>query len=166
MYFRILTFFTVLFLTALFGLTKDLPSIGGMSQNYDMGNLDEQMTCLAQAVYFEARGEPFQGQIAVAQVVRNRVTSAKKPRTYCQIVFAGSMRRNSCQFSFACDGKSDKAREQRSWKRAVRIAHMVAAGNLRDLSGQATHYHATYVSPKWAKSLTITATIGEHIFYR
>lgn len=166
MYFRILTFLTVLFLTAFFGLTKDLPAITDISHSYDINNLDEQMNCLAQAVYFEARGEPFQGQIAVAQVVRNRVINAKKPKTFCQIVFAGSMRRNSCQFSFACDGKSDKPREQTAWKRAVKVAHIVAQGNLRDLSGQATHYHATYVSPEWAKSMTVTTNIGDHIFYR
>lgn len=125
---------------------------------------DPQIKCLAQAVYFEARGEPFSGQVAVAQVVHNRVSTRDK--SYCDVVFENSHRRNACQFSFACDGKSDVAIEGLAWKQSVSVASIVRTGNLRDISGMATHYHANYVSPKWSNKLVKTATIGNHIFYR
>ncbi len=125
---------------------------------------DADTKCLAQAVYFEARGEPFSGQVAVAQVVHNRVV--EKDMSYCKVVFEGSTRRNACQFSFACDGKSDAATDKVSWQRALMVASLVRGGNMRDLSGEATFYHANYVSPTWSKSLKVTASIGNHIFYR
>lgn len=125
---------------------------------------DAQVKCLAQAVYFEARGEPFSGQLAVAQVVHNRV--AQRDKSYCDVVFEGSHRRNACQFSFACDGKSDIATEIFAWNQSLSVASIVRSGNLRDISGMATHYHANYVSPKWSRKLVKTATIGNHIFYR
>ncbi|WP_334129340.1 cell wall hydrolase [Sneathiella sp.] len=125
---------------------------------------DPDLVCLAQAVYFEARGEPYSGQIAVAQVVHNRVLDRSK--SYCEIVFEGSHRRNACQFSFACDGKSDEPTDMVSWDRALRIATLVKSGYMRDLSGNATFYHAHYVSPSWAEQLEKTVNIGNHIFYR
>lgn len=166
MYFRVLAILTFLYLAAVFVLTTTLSNDISIASSTDIDKLDKQTRCLAQAVYFEARGEPFKGQIAVAQVVRNRVISSRHQTSICQIVFAGSNRRNACQFSFACDGKSDRPKDKISWYRAVRVAALVASGNLRDLSGNATHYHATYVNPAWAKSLTVTKNIGDHIFYR
>jgi spore germination cell wall hydrolase CwlJ-like protein len=166
MYIRILAILTILYLASVFVLTRNLPKDAYIASPQDIAKLDEQTKCLAQAVYFEARGEPFRGQIAVAQVVRNRVTTSRRPTSFCKIVFAGSNHRNACQFSFACDGKSDKPKNKKAWYQAARVAVLVASGNLRDLSGKATHYHATYVSPDWAKSLTMTKNIGDHIFYR
>ncbi|MDP6706186.1 MAG: cell wall hydrolase [Alphaproteobacteria bacterium] len=122
--------------------------------------------CLAQAIYFEARGEPFEGRMAVAQVIRARVADPRYPNDVCGVVFQNAQRRHRCQFSFACDGKSDRPRDVRAWESAVRLAWLVNAGNLRDLTGGATHYHADYVSPVWAAKAPPTAAIGRHRFYR
>ena len=122
--------------------------------------------CLALAIYFEARGEPFEGQMAVAQVVRNRVRDPRYPSSICAVVFQNANRRHRCQFSFACDGKSDRARDRVAWDRAVRIARLINTGPMRDLTVAATHYHADYVAPDWAGHLSQTVKIGRHLFYR
>lgn len=122
--------------------------------------------CLAEAIYFEARGEPAKGQAAVAQVVLNRVSSGLYPSTVCSVVFQNRWRHNACQFSFACDGRSLRITEPKAWRKAVRIARNVIDGRtyVADL-GDATHYHANYVRPRWAKYLKKTDVIGHHIFY-
>jgi len=122
--------------------------------------------CLAQAIYFEARGEPFEGRMAVAQVIRSRVADPRYPNDVCGVVFQNAQRRHRCQFSFACDGKSDRPRPGDAWQSAARLARLINAGNLRDLTGGATHYHADYVSPAWATKAPPTAAIGRHRFYR
>ena len=122
--------------------------------------------CLALAIYFEARGEPFEGQMAVAQVVQNRVRDPRYPSSVCAVVFQHADRRHRCQFSFACDGKSDRARERPAWDRAVRLARLINSGPMRDLTVSATHYHADYVAPDWADHLSQTVKIGRHLFYR
>lgn len=122
--------------------------------------------CLAQAIYFEARGEPFEGRMAVAQVVVNRVRDQRYPNDICTVVFQNEQRRHRCQFSFACDGRSDRPRNTAAWSSALRLARLVNDGHLRDLTGQATHYHAIHVAPPWAEKLTRTVTIGRHRFYR
>jgi spore germination cell wall hydrolase CwlJ-like protein len=122
--------------------------------------------CLATAIYFEARGESQQGQAGVAQVVVNRTQSGTYPATVCGVVYQNRDRRNACQFSFACDGKPDKVLEPAAWATAKRIADEVAGG--RALSAQlvtATHYHASYVSPRWARKMKRLTKIGQHIFY-
>ncbi|PHQ70752.1 MAG: hypothetical protein COB93_04700 [Sneathiella sp.] len=163
MYLKTLSVITVTFLSLLFlVMTHFMPAATMLTATGPQDNAE--IKCLAQAVYFEARGEPFSGQIAVAQVVHNRSTIRAK--TYCDVVFEGSQHRNGCQFSFACDGKSDQAMEKVAWVQAVSVADLVRSGKLRDISGQATHYHANYVSPGWSKRLIETATIGNHIFYR
>ena len=123
--------------------------------------------CLATAIYHEARGEPIRGQIAVAQVVLNRVKSEFYPDTICGVVFQNDHWRNRCQFSFACDGRSDDWRDRRSWAIAMDIADKVANGEayLTDV-GQATHYHADYVNPRWNRSMNRVSRIGRHIFFR
>lgn len=128
-------------------------------------NEDAEHTCLAQAIYFEARGEPFEGQLAVAQVVMNRVNDRRYPDTICGVVFQGEHRRHRCQFSFACDGKSDRARNRAVWHQAQKLAAMVISLDLNDVTGNATHYHADYVTPKWSRRLPLTKTIGRHRFY-
>jgi len=162
MYLKTLSVVTVAFLSLLFLVMAHFMPAATMLTAHAMD--DVETTCLAQAVYFEARGEPFSGQIAVAQVVHNR--TATRSKSYCDVVFEGSQRRNACQFSFACDGKSDQAMEELAWRQAVTIANLVKTGNVRDLSGEATHYHANYVTPSWSKKLAQTKTIGNHIFYR
>lgn len=162
MYLKTLSVLTVAFLSLLFlVMTVFMPASTTLVASSDN---DPDLQCLAQAVYFEARGEPFSGQIAVAQVVRNRVV--EKAMSYCDVVFEGSSKRNACQFSFACDGKSDKATENVAWQQALMIANLVKSGYMRDLSGDATFYHATYVTPYWSKTLQKTTNIGNHIFYR
>lgn len=123
--------------------------------------------CLATAIYFEARGESYRGQVAVAQVVRNRVKHKAYPGSLCSVVFQNQTWRNRCQFSFACDGVPERVNEAGPWKQAEEIAAKVIAGDIYlPEVANATHYHATYVSPKWAPKLRRLTKIGVHIFYR
>lgn len=125
-----------------------------------------ELHCLAEAIYFEARSEPAKGQAAVAQVVLNRVASGLYPSTVCGVVFQNWRRRNDCQFSFACTGRPLRISEPQAWRRAVRIAKNVSDGKtyVADI-GDATHYHANYVRPRWARYLKRVDRIGHHIFY-
>ena len=128
--------------------------------------LSKEQSCLATGIYFEARGESYSGQRAVAEVILNRVASKNYPDTICGVVFQGASRRTGCQFSFACDGKPDTPKNRLAWRKAERLAKLVtynAADNR--MVGSATHYHADYVQPRWAGSLTEVAKIGRHIFY-
>lgn len=125
-----------------------------------------QLHCLTEAIYFEARGEPGRGQQAVAEVILNRVDSRRYPNTVCEVVNQGTGRRHACQFSYTCDGKAETVTEPRAWTRAEQIAKRMLAGAPRSLTADATHYHATYVSPHWAHVYPRTAQVGTHIFYR
>ena len=122
--------------------------------------------CLSQAIYYEARSESVMGQVAVAEVVYNRVRDHRYPNTVCEVVFQGSERTTGCQFSFTCDGAMKKTPRGRHWARAQQVASHVVMGLNRPLTGTATHYHTDYVDPVWNKSLIHTKTIGTHIFYR
>ena len=129
--------------------------------------LDTEPRCLAEAVYFEARGERRDGQVAVAQVVMNRVRNPAYPDTICGVVYQNKSKRNACQFSFACDGIRDVVREGPAWTRAKAVAHDVTYGGAwLDEVGTATHYHATYVRPRWAGIFKKKAKIGLHVFYQ
>ena len=122
--------------------------------------------CLARAVYFEARSESELGQIAVAKVILNRVKDPNFPNTICGVVYQGSGRRNSCQFSFACDGLPDDVRSAEAWAKAKSVARRTIAGDAKVAKlTTADHYHADYVKPKWAKSMKRLVKIGRHIFY-
>lgn len=125
-----------------------------------------QYRCLAQAIYFEARGEPIEGQIAVAQVVLNRLADPHYPHTICHVVYQHELWRHRCQFSFACDGKSDKPRKGIAWMRARYIADLAVNGMLENVVGDSTHYHADYSHPEWANDLSPTVVVGRHMFYR
>jgi len=127
---------------------------------------DKSFKCLAQAVYFEARSEPFEGQVAVAYVILNRVKDRRYPNNICGVVFQNEGRRHHCQFSFACDGLSDKPYEMSAWHTAQRVAGGALKNSMSDVTAHSTHYHANYVSPKWAKHLQPTIQVGHHIFYR
>lgn len=124
------------------------------------------LTCMTQAIYFEARSENIAGQVAVAEVVLNRVSSRRYPSTVCDVVFQGASRKHRCQFSFACDGKNEVARNRKAWNQAHGLAIAVMRGETEEITELATHYHADYVLPFWAKKLERTAKIGRHIFYR
>jgi spore germination cell wall hydrolase CwlJ-like protein len=123
--------------------------------------------CLADAIYFEARGEPVRGQIAVAQVVLNRAFSGYYPDTVCGVVYQNADRHNRCQFSFACDGIRDAVHEPEAMERAKKIAALALDGKLwLPEVGKATHYHAYWVRPHWVREMTKMYKLGVHTFYR
>tara|TARA_R110000787_G_scaffold200656_3_gene311666 strand:- start:90 stop:509 length:420 start_codon:yes stop_codon:yes gene_type:complete len=136
--------------------------------------IEAALVCLAMNIYHEARDQPFIGQVAVAQVVMNRVDDHRYPDTACEVVHQGQTYswkpdypiKNRCQFSWYCDGKPDTPKDDIAWQQARLIALGVYRGNLDDFVEGATHYHATYVTPDWAKSKTRTVRIDDHIFYR
>jgi spore germination cell wall hydrolase CwlJ-like protein len=123
--------------------------------------------CLAEAVYFEARGEPVRGQIAVAQVVMNRVFSPFYPDEVCAVVYQNANRRLACQFTFACDGIPEVVTEPEAWRRAKAIAKDTLDGKLwLPEIGKATHYHAYWVHPSWVHEMRKLYKVGVHTFYR
>ena len=124
--------------------------------------------CLATAVYFEARGESAKGQKAVAEVVLARTRVSGRPKTICGVVYEGSRRSTGCQFSFTCDGVSDRVHSPAAWRQAMRVATNVmrTGGKVNPVAGGATFYHADYVSPGWASRMVKVASIGQHVFYR
>ncbi|MEO1701140.1 MAG: cell wall hydrolase [Pseudomonadota bacterium] len=127
----------------------------------------KEQKCLAEGIYFEARGEVKLGQAAVAQVILNRVRNPTFPNTICGVVYHNDHWRNRCQFSFACDGMRDRITSPYHWKLAKEIGMAVTAGKIwLDDVGSSTHYHATYVSPRWARAMERVSKIGLHIFYR
>ncbi|HJE26001.1 cell wall hydrolase [Methylorubrum populi] len=129
--------------------------------------MDREQRCLAEAVYFEARSEPEEGQAAVAQVVLNRVKSGLYPSSVCGVVYQNRHRFMGCQFSFACEGKSLRITDAESWRSATRVASAVIEGRtyVSEVGG-ATHYHADYVRPGWSRRLKRKDMIGRHIFYQ
>ena len=142
---------------------------------------DEQIICMAQNIYHEARGDNYAGQLAVADVVLNRVADPRYPDTICGVVKQAKLSKwwlergkevpvkNQCQFSWYCDGKSDDTSNERAWNQSLAISYsMITTGIYAGVSDGATHYHATYVDPYWASSnqMTLIGPIGDHIFYR
>jgi hypothetical protein len=126
-----------------------------------------ERNCLAQAIYFEARGESLMGQSAVAEVVLNRVADPRYPKTICGTVFQNVHMKYSCQFSFACDDIADLTANVAALRIANRLADQFLLDLHRDqLTGTATHYHADYVMPYWAPKLVRVTKIGQHVFYR
>jgi hypothetical protein len=127
----------------------------------------KEQKCLAQGIYFEARGESEEGQAAVAQVILNRVRNPAYPDTICEVVYQDQRHRHACQFSFACDGRSEVIAEQKQWATAKRIARDVTEGRIWIAEvGDSTHYHARYVRPGWGRRMIKVDRIGAHIFYR
>jgi N-acetylmuramoyl-L-alanine amidase len=132
--------------------------------------------CLAQNIYFEAGIDNHAGMAAVADVTLNRVIDTRYPRSVCEVVYDGqkdsngNMRRNRCQFSWYCDGKSDNVPEgSENWVRAQMVAwEMLHDNRFRGITEGATHYHATYVSPNWRRDrgMELIGRVGAHIFYR
>lgn len=126
-----------------------------------------EQECLANAIYFEARGESARGQAAVAQVVLNRVRNPTYPKSICGVVYQNDHWKNACQFSFACDGIPDRIASQQHYRQAKDIALAVTAGKIfLPEVGSSTHYYAQYVSPGWARAMKKMTKIGLHIFYR
>jgi len=126
-----------------------------------------EQQCLASGIYFEARGESVKGQAAVAQVILNRVRNPSYPKTICGVVYQNEDWRNRCQFSFACDAIKDRVNSEYHWRVARDVAMAVTAGKIwLPQVGSATHYHAVYVRPKWARTMEKVGRIGLHVFYR
>jgi len=126
-----------------------------------------EQKCLAEGIYFEARGESVKGQAAVAQVILNRVRNPAYPKTICGVVYQNEDWTNACQFSFACDNIPDRISEPEHWKTATDVAMAVTAGKIwLPEVGSSTHYHALYVKPDWARTMKKVGRIGLHVFYR
>ncbi len=122
--------------------------------------------CLSEALYFEARGETVKGQFAVAEVIMNRVKSARFPDNVCGVINQGTGRKYQCQFTYTCDGNPERISEPQAWDRVSKIARAVLDGRAPELTQGATHYHTTAVRPRWSRVYTHTASIGVHRFYR
>jgi len=133
----------------------------------------DEVECLALNIYHEARNQPTAGKLAVAQVTLNRVKHDRFPNTICGVVYQGYYLNNNpikhkCQFSWWCDGKSDKPKEIQSWNYALMLARHMHEGifdNI-DVVKDATHYHAVYVKPYWTKEKKKVKVIADHIFYK
>ena len=141
--------------------------------------LETAFICLALNTYHEAKNQSMVGQIAVAEVVMNRVQDKRFPNSVCEVVKQGPTRpswedpkkeypiKHRCQFSWYCDGKSDIPNNEKAWKKAQDYAYLVLYNRIAiDVTEGATHYHATYVKPSWARTKTRTTRIESHIFYR
>ena len=128
--------------------------------------IDSELMCMAQAVYYESAREPLEGQLAVAEVIANRMADHRYPDTACGVVFQGATRTTGCQFTFTCDGAMRVKPKGENWERAKRIAAHVLMNLNEERTGGATHYHATYVDPIWNSGLIQTNQVGLHIFYR
>jgi spore germination cell wall hydrolase CwlJ-like protein len=134
---------------------------------FDEKSRTKSEKCLAEAVYFEARGEAVRGQIAVAQVVMNRAFSGYYPNTVCGVVYQNKHRHFACQFTFACDNSRDVIREPDMWERAKKIAKAMLDGQVwLPEVGKSTHYHAYYVHPSWVSEMKRMYKFGVHTFYR
>ena len=126
-----------------------------------------QWECLAEALYFEARGETVKGQFAVAEVIMNRVKSGRFPDSVCGVINQGTGKKYQCQFTYTCDGVPERIHEPRAWERVGKVARAILDGRApMNLTDGATHYHTTAVNPRWSRTYTKTAAIGVHLFYR
>ena len=121
--------------------------------------------CLALNLYHEARGEDASGVVAVGNVVLNRVQSKRFPNTVCKVVKQGGQRRYKCQFSWWCDGRSDKAKNKDSWREMVWLAEKLLNGNIADNTDGSLFYHTRDVNPYWNVNMTPKLSLGQHIFY-
>jgi spore germination cell wall hydrolase CwlJ-like protein len=132
---------------------------------------DDEKLCLAQAIYHEARGESREGQLAVANVIINRAFSKKYPTTICGVVFQNADKgRYKCQFTFACDGRSDMGRERAAWNRSVKLAETAFYEFQKGetpgvIPNSVLYYHTTAVAPRWSRTFHRVAAIGSHVFY-
>ena len=153
----------------LFGLTKvRRPSEWTSSKllSLPVPKSNKQMSCLAEALYFEARGEPIKGQLAVGEVILNRVEDTRYPSSICKVINQGTGRRFACQFTYTCDGKLETVHERKPYEMALKIAKILMTTHDRRLTRGSTHYHSNYVNPRWSKKFERVAKFGRHIFYR
>lgn len=149
-------------------------------ENTESSQFLKEIDCLATNIYFEARNQGVAGQVAVGAVTLNRVWDRRFPNTICEVVYQAELSRwylevkgrevplrNRCQFSWYCDGKPDVIENEVVYQNIFRLAElMVNSNSIIDITEGATHYHADYVAPSWAKSKIKTTEIEDHIFYR
>lgn len=147
-----------LLLTAGFGFGASMPSEVAAA-----GTVEDEQRCLALAIYWEARGEGRRGMTAVGWTIMNRVKSTDFPDTPCGVVYQGG-ETPPCQFSWWCDGKSDRPRNLKSWRSATIVAAHLLGNPPADPTGGALYFHSLGIRRPWKKSPT--ATIGRHVFYR
>ena len=138
----------------------------GALDSLRMPKMNGELKCLSEALYFEARGEQIEGQIAVADVIINRKESKRFPNTICGVVSEGSHKRNACQFSYNCDGKLETITEKKIYERILKLSQMLLEPSARFLTSGATFYHSKLVSPSWSKKFIKTNEIGNHVFYK
>lgn len=137
---------------------------------------EEQVTCLAKNIYFEAATQSTAGKLAVAFVTKNRVDSQHFPNSFCDVIYeglhwaSGHPKRDRCQFSWYCDGMGDVPREGNGWRNSQSIAKWFYdhKDRLMDITDGATHYHANWMLkfPKWSSKYKKNVTIDDHIFYK
>ncbi|MDD9921598.1 MAG: cell wall hydrolase [Boseongicola sp.] len=126
----------------------------------------QNWSCLAEALYFEARGESVKGMIAVAEVILNRVDDRRYPSSVCGVVNQGTGQKFRCQFTYTCDGRPETITEKKAYELVGKVARVMMDGEPRSLTKGATHYHTKAVRPRWSRVFPRTATIGFHHFYR
>ncbi|MEW8301322.1 MAG: cell wall hydrolase [Candidatus Thiodiazotropha sp.] len=152
--------------TVQISVDEDLEHWLSLYQEPVSDQIDPEIECLARNIYFEARSESEQGQRAVGHVVMNRVAAKGYPNTICAVVKqGGEKRRNRCQFSWWCDGRSDQPMNKRAWRRSLELAKAIFSGRSKDPTDGALWYHADYVNPVWSTALVLGKKIGQHLFY-
>ncbi len=156
--------------TRLSGLLQEPPSKLSYSSKW-LSSLPKasggaEWRCLSEALYFEARGESVKGQFAVAEVILNRVDSARFPGSVCDVINQGTGRKYACQFTYTCDGHKEVIAEPKAFQRVAKVAKLMLSGAPRELTGGATYYHTNAVRPRWSRKFARTTTIGVHHFYR
>ena len=132
---------------------------------------EQDLNCLALNIYFEARNQPRLAKAAVGHVTMNRVAHKRFPDTVCGVIkqavtWKGNVVRNKCQFSWWCDGRSDRPRNIKSWRAARLLARLILQHRINDKSDGAMWYHATYVKPYWRSDFTRVGQFGDHILYK
>lgn len=146
-------------------------TIGIATERRPIEVTDGDLECMAKNIYFEAGTESWTGKLAVGRVVLNRVADARYPGNICDVIYDGYRPGyRNCQFSWYCDGKSDRItdriRVSKNWQDSERAAVMILLGGYEGIVEGATHYHANYVRPAWRHELTFVTRIDTHIFYR
>ena len=131
-------------------------------------NGNSEWRCLAEALYFEARGETVKAQFAVAEVILNRRDSKRFPNSVCAVIGQGtkSGKKYACQFSYKCDGRAEVFSEGGAYVQVGKVARLMLDGKARNLTKGAMFYHTGAVSPKWSRKFTRTVKVGSHYFYR
>lgn len=143
----------------------DAHTIRVESTNVEFLRKKNELRCLTDAIYFEARNQSSKGMIAVGQVIMNRTRDPRFSKNVCEVVHQKINRR--CQFSYLCKSESYRTVDDpKSWEIATKIAHSTYHGYVADVTNGATFYHAKYVKPSWRNNVEKTVVIKDHIFYR